>query len=274
MKKCQHCNQTFDDDTMFCHDDGNPLIKFFDGKPSRTVIPLQNNPPDFEIPTQIISRTVPPSSPPFVVSPPIVKDNSKWLYALIGGLIALIIAMGIGFLFLRNTGDEKETAKTSKKSEKTKKEDKEDEEAESSPSPEIKSEKPLPIKSKMPENSMTEMNANVYSGNKMSPKKDDFRLSRNFNQTFSGAMGADSVSMRLKRSGSSLGGRVFSRRSATEITVSGSIDNVGYFRMNEFSDIGVNTGFYSGYISPDGTMNGIWTTPEGDKPRSMYLQAK
>jgi len=113
---------------------------------------------------------------------------------------------------------------------------------------------------------------NTFPG-ESNTRKSDTSLTRNFTRTYSGTADNDGISMQLRRSGSSLSGKVFSRRSVTDISVSGSISDDGYFEMNEHSDIGEQTGIYSGRISDDGTMSGTWTKPDGSKSRRFFLRS-
>lgn len=275
MKKCPSCNQLFEDDNLFCVDDGTTLVAGSDLSQSRLVVSLEDNPPSSEIPTQVVPHPAAPADysrpagPPPAVSP----DNSKYLYAVIGALIAVIAAMGIWFFALRGPA-EKETVKTADQSEKPKNENRSVESFASNQN----SAAPVNIPAKNIEKPQanTEVGDNRAANlpaEKQNPAKINFSLKRNFDQTFRGTADDDGISMQLRRSGDSLNGRVFSRRSATDITVSGRIYDDGSFEMNEYSDIGVQTGIYQGRISPDGTMTGTWTKPDGSKPRPVFLRA-
>lgn len=247
---------TFDDDNAFCTEDGTTLELYFVAgqSPSRFSVSLEQPTQVVECPPQIIAP--PQWSPPREHAP----DNSKWLYLIIGGLIAIVITMGGGFLLLRE-GDNKEVANSNRADEKATNS--------SSVSSNLNS-KMINEAINAPANRpATNTNVPIESNAKMN----NASLARNFDRTYSGTADNDGISMELRRNGSSLSGNVFSRRSATDITVSGSVADDGSFEMNEYSDIGVNTGIYRGRINTDGTMNGTWSKPDGSKPRSFSLRA-
>ncbi|MBK8813692.1 MAG: hypothetical protein IPN69_23585 [Acidobacteria bacterium] len=255
MRTCPKCGQVFYDDNDFCVDDGMPLVAAFDVSQSRMVVPLESV-PSREVPTQF-ALPVQPHAPP--------AANNSLLYAVIGMLAVIIV--GMGAYFYGSKSGEHETVRQTQ--------------IESSPAADVS---PPAANAASPTVKPAANNPSTYAMNvaaadnrpamNTAPLPSGFRLTRNFNQTFGGTADNDSITMRLQRSGSSLGGRVFSRRSSTEITVSGSIGNDGWFEMNEYSDINVVTGVYSGRIGQDGSMSGTWTRPDGSKPRSFYLTAK
>jgi len=210
-----------------------------------------------EQPTQVVER------PPQIIAPPqsfpqreYARDNSKWLYLIIGGLIAIVITMGAGFFLLRNDNKE-DVANSNRADEKTTNS--------SNQNRKIINEPVSTPANRPPPNA----NVPIESNSKMNNPS----LSRSFNRTYSGTADNDGISMELRRNGSSLSGKVFSRRSVTDISVSGNIDDDGSFEMNEYSDIGVNTGVYRGRINADGTMNGTWSKPDGSKSRPFSLRA-
>lgn len=280
MKKCPLCNEMSGDDNLFCVNDGATLVPAFEISQSRMVISLENYPPTPELPTQFVSSPKPRKDIP--------KENSKFLYGVIGALVTIILLMGASFIFLRNINDqqiaaqvkpnEKEIAQFGNQLEKSKSENNT---ANSSANQNTgqpvynmanSKEKPAP---KVNQNSNMSWSGNMganWSSNTNS-SSNYFPLTRNFNRTYRGTADNDGITMQLKRSGSLLSGRVFSRRSATEISVSGNIDGDGYFEMSEYSDIGVTTGVYQGRVNTDGTLTGTWTKPDGSKPRPVYLRA-
>lgn len=268
MKKCPNCQQAFNADEIFCVADGTPLVfAQAENEPSRFYVSLEEPPPPIAPP--VINYPLPQT-------PPGSADSSKQVYQLaIGGMLAIMLAMTAGF-FVLTRKSEKDSSQFLSQTANT-----------ASPSPTAatnqSSDTPANLSAKTGKRE-TKANtgaANYPAGNypagnsytSANTAPGGFRLTRNFVRTFSGAADSDNLSMRLERSGTSLSGRVFSRRSATEITVSGTIDNSGYFQMSEYSDIGVMTGSYGGRISPDGTMTGTWTKPDGTKPRSFFMRA-
>jgi len=274
MKKCPNCQQLFNSDEIFCVADGAPLAFVQQSEPSRFYVSLEEPPPIAQPPL---------FKPPLPAAATVAADSSKPVYYLaVGGMLAIIMAMTAGFFALRRTG-EKETAQFLNQTGNT---------AIASPTAATNQTADTPSNLSL-KTAKREPKANTGAGNypagnsytasnsypagnsysSVNSASGGFRLTRNFVRTFSGAADNDSVSMRLERSGTSLTGRVFSRRSATEITVSGSIDSSGYFQMSEYSDVGVMTGSYGGRINPDGTMTGTWTKPDGTKPRSFFMRA-
>ncbi len=261
MKRCPNCNLTFDDDNAFCTEDGTTLELHVvaEHAPSRFSVSLEQ-------PTQVVERPAQIFAPPQAFPMPgAAPDNSKWLYLIIGGLIAIVITMGAGFLLLRDDNKKEDGVnlnRSNRANERT------TESSTISPNANGKSlDEPIDAATNRP---ITAANIMPTDGNS---KRSEALLSRNFTRTYSGTADNDGISMELRRSGSSLGGRVFSRRSATDISVSGNIDDNGAFEMNEYSDIGVNTGVYRGRINTDGTMNGTWSKPDGSKPRPFFLRA-
>lgn len=281
MKKCPLCNEMSGDDNLFCVNDGVTLVPAFEVSQSRMVISLENNPPAPELPTRFVSPPKPPTGIP--------KDNSKFLYSVIGALTTIILLMGIGFIFLRNINDgeivaqvkpnDKETTQISNQPEKSKSENNTtnfsstNQNAAQPVSNTANSKEKFAPKPNQNSNMSWSGNTGANWSSNTNSSGNNFPMARNFNRTYRGTADNDGITMQLKRSGSSLSGRVLSRRSATEISVSGNIDGDGYFEMSEYSDIGVTTGIYQGRINTDGTLTGTWTKPDGSKPRPVYLRA-
>lgn len=259
MKKCPNCNQVFSADEAFCVECGTPLLTHFDSGQSSSGFSVS-----LEQPTQMVSRPYQPAPfPPSSVA--LTKaDNSKWLYVVIGIMTAIIVGMG-GYFLISRAPNEKETAVSVNQTEEKPISEN------NSPSNKKSTKTPMPTATSMPTANKTIKLSNTPPLNSNTVKT-QFPLTRNFNRTYSGTIDNDGITMQLQRSGSTLSGKVFSRRSATDISVSGSIYDDGSFELGEFSDIGVMTGNYSGQINPDGTMTGTWTKPDGSKPRPLSLR--
>lgn len=253
MKKCPSCNRVFLADEAFCVECGTPLLTHFAGGQSSSGFSVS-----LEQPTQIVSRPFQPSPfPPSSVAPT-KAANSRWLYVVIGVMTAIIVGMGGYFLILRAPNEKETAVSVNRAEEKPNGEN-------NSPSNKKPTKTPMPTVNKPIKSSNTPpVNSNSV--------KTHFPLTGNFNRTYSGTIDNDGITMKLQRSGSTLSGKVFSRRSATDISVSGRIYDDGSFELGEFSDIGVMTGNYSGQINPDGTMTGIWSKPDGSKPRPLSLR--
>lgn len=84
MKKCPNCSLIFEDENDFCVADGGVLVTVYDNSSG-------------ELPTQVVSR---PAASPAVVAA--ADNNSNMLYGIIGGLVALVMAMGATFFFVLN----------------------------------------------------------------------------------------------------------------------------------------------------------------------------
>jgi len=84
MKKCPKCSLIFEDDNDFCIADGGALMPVYGA-----VSPNDNS--SRELPTQVVSR------PAAAASSRAADNNSKVLYGIIGGLVALVLTMGVTF---------------------------------------------------------------------------------------------------------------------------------------------------------------------------------
>jgi len=122
MKECPQCGRTFTEDNQFCLEDGTALLSA-DAMPTQsysgdipTVVvpkipptqyfeaPAQNQiPPQVQTPPQIIT-------PQFQVSPsaPQIQTNStgKWVFPLVGLLLAVILVLGFIIVFQLTKKDE------------------------------------------------------------------------------------------------------------------------------------------------------------------------
>jgi len=97
MKKCPNCHQTFSDDNSFCLNDGTTLQYVSETSQTPTLFQMPA-----EMPTQVIPR-----SP---VNTPTSSGIPGWLYAVLGAMAAIIIALGVAF-FITRTPAETENAK-------------------------------------------------------------------------------------------------------------------------------------------------------------------
>jgi hypothetical protein len=260
MKKCPNCSQIYPVAENFCADDGAVLIFERD----LDYIPVGQN-FSGEVPTQVVSRPSPLVTPNVIIAPNAPPDNSKLLYAVIVGLVAVILAMGAGFLMWREPSQPERAANSQKSASNQKSED----EAKSNQS--NKSEKSFaPANVAKP---ISKPADNKPADNRAPDNKAPASISsRRFQRNYQGTVDNDGIAMYLTRNGSSLNGKVYSRNSSTEITVEGYIDEDGYFEMEEMSDIGVVTGIYRGHLESDNTINGTWSKPNGDKSRPLYLR--
>ena len=112
MKKCPICNQTFTDDNVFCMNDGTTLLLVSDTGANPFVIPTADNQT-----TQVVSH---PQISAQIPVQPAPKDNSKWLFLIIGILLTAVAAMGAYVFVGRGEKDEKkETANQNAKTENT-----------------------------------------------------------------------------------------------------------------------------------------------------------
>ncbi len=99
MKKCPNCHQMFSDDNSFCLNDGTTLQYASEASQTPTLFQTSDS-----APTQFIPR------------PSVNTSNSSsgvpgWLYAVLGAMTAIIVALGITF-FLTRAPAEKEIVKT------------------------------------------------------------------------------------------------------------------------------------------------------------------
>ncbi|CAN5217451.1 hypothetical protein BH10ACI1_BH10ACI1_30630 [soil metagenome] len=92
MKKCPNCDQLFDNDNVFCINDGTTLIATIETQQKVASFATFN-----DSPTQIVPYP-PMSAPP--------NSSSKWLFLIIGAMTATIVALAIGYFAPRNKMDE------------------------------------------------------------------------------------------------------------------------------------------------------------------------
>ncbi len=94
MKRCPQCNQTFDDGTDFCVDDGTRLVSPVNQGQSRVVVSWDEQSAIGEIPTQYVSI------PQQFATPQTTAGNPNWLYAVLGCLVAVIVMGGAYLVFV------------------------------------------------------------------------------------------------------------------------------------------------------------------------------
>jgi len=85
MKQCPSCQQLFEDDNLYCLEDGTPLLQLVETAPPAS-FPLSG-----EVPTQFIPR-------PVAVPQAAVEAQSKWLYLVIGVLATALVAVTLFFV--------------------------------------------------------------------------------------------------------------------------------------------------------------------------------
>ena len=249
MKRCPRCNQTFDDATDFCVDDGTPLVAY-------------NSFVSADVPTQFVGI---PNSPQQQVP----VESSKLLYGVIGGLIAIILSMGAYFLLIATSSDSNKAANSN--SDQANRSSANIPDGNNIGANSLNNFRPTPVTNI----ASTMANAANTATNTAMPVANVQRgpaLSRRFNSTFEGNVGDNGVEMDLQRNGSSLNGRVRPYDNSAEIYVEGSISDDGSFAMDEKSDIGVVTGAYRGRFNADGTVTGTWSKPDGEKTRTIFLR--
>lgn len=266
MKKCPNCNRIFPTDESFCVECGTPLITHFDGEHSFSGFSVS-----LEQPTQIVSRpthgqTIPPQ---FYPTPPpsnlsaVVKNDSKWLYVIIGALLAVVLGM-IGFFLISRGADEKALNENANW---TQVNSPDENKTPVNQNSSVAKTQLMAIRTPKPNNGV---NNSIVNDMPIVPKSDP--PPRSFNRNYYGTVGGDGSEMRLTRNGSSLGGKVVPQDRYADISVSGSIDDEGNFEMNEYSDINVITGVYRGRISGT-TINGTWSKPDGSRARRLFLRS-
>lgn len=97
MKRCPNCNQIFSDENIFCLDDGTSLLDVPNAGQAPTVSFTPESSPTLTIPRQTADTANSSGIP-------------GWLYAVLGAMAAIIIALGTAF-FMNRTPAEKETVK-------------------------------------------------------------------------------------------------------------------------------------------------------------------
>lgn len=93
-------------------------------------------------------------------------------------------------------------------------------------------------------------------------------LPQSFERNYSGSIGRFELTMFLKKEGNNLSG------SATTVktdTLSGSIENDGDFHLNGYENGRDFKGIWTGRISDDGSVSGTWTKPDGTKATGFSL---
>ncbi len=98
MKQCSQCLQRYDDDSEFCISDGSSLVSPGEKSQSRVVVSWDDQQLGNETPTQFVSI------PQNASNPQTSSNNTNLLYAVIGGLVAVIL-IGGAYLFLASFGE-------------------------------------------------------------------------------------------------------------------------------------------------------------------------
>lgn len=129
MKKCPKCKQIFSDDYAFCLEDGSTLFAIPEEDSAPTIdvkagdLETQVLPPNImETATTFETQTDPGnelSAPTVVMKKP--PTQTKWLYAIVGAMAAIIAVLAISFYFTRSktpdvvTTNSNQTAETNSK---------------------------------------------------------------------------------------------------------------------------------------------------------------
>lgn len=93
-----------------------------------------------------------------------------------------------------------------------------------------------------------------------------------FTKSYSGTLNNKyKIEMTLNKTGNSISGNYKYSRKENSLKISGTIDNVGNFTINEFNDNGSMTGIFKGQLT-DNKAFGQWSIPDGSKtmPFSIY----
>lgn len=259
MNQCPACHTVFPPDDVFCPNDGATLTVHSAADAGRVVISWDDE-PRYEVPTQVVQT--PRSSTG--------NGTPAWMYAFTGALAATAL-MGGAILFYQMSRDQPiEPQRTA--------------------SGNAPSNVP-PATTNSVQNSahaaQSAANAVANAANAMAnaantaanaplpPRYAPPRPSaRQFSETYVGNVGDNGVEMDLRRSGTTLTGTVRPYGNSADIYVNGYIDDDGSFSMDETSDIGVVTGVYRGWLHSDGTINGSWAKPGGDRSRSISLRRR
>lgn len=258
MKHCPQCQRLYDDETVFCVEDGSSLVLQAEADPNRFVVSLGKAESSEEIQTRYVRI---PTQQPIPVR---VPENQNWLYGVIGGLAAIVIMGGI-YLLLMVSGEkdranarvETPAATANATSNNV------------SNAPTLESGRnyfPANIATNTPRPAVNVPPTNAMYQNPTSESR--------FRRMYAGTVDNNGISMDLERNGSSLTGKVRPNGRYADIYVSGNIGDDGSFQMDEKSDIGVVTGIYRGRLNGDGTMTGTWSKPGGDKTRPLFLRRK
>lgn len=98
MKRCPNCNQMFSDENIFCLNDGTSLLDVSNSGQAPTVFLTPESSPTLFVPRPAADISHSSSGIP------------GWLYAVLGAMAAIIIALGAAF-FVTRAPAEKEIAK-------------------------------------------------------------------------------------------------------------------------------------------------------------------
>jgi len=90
-----------------------------------------------------------------------------------------------------------------------------------------------------------------------------------FDRQYTGTIGAQGLSMNLKREGGTLTGSAVTSKTDT---LSGTIQDNGDFSADAYPVGKAATGIFSGHISEDGSIKGKWTDRQGGKETAFQVQ--
>jgi hypothetical protein len=92
-----------------------------------------------------------------------------------------------------------------------------------------------------------------------------------FTKNFRGYVSSVYVEVEIKRSGNILIGII--NESGRQIELTGTVDENGFFKLDELDDYGAKTGIYRGKFNLENEMEGNWSLPNGTKQRSFLWSA-
>lgn len=255
MKQCPRCGHLNDDATDFCIDDGTRLVSTGNQGQSRVVVSWDDQLSVEEIPTQYVSIPQQPAK--------ISSSTPNWLYVLTGGLVAVVLMGGAILVYLLSRDQPVDQQRTTANV------------TSNVPSAGMANSTQNPTNAAQPGANAMANAANTAANAPVAPRNaPPRRPARQFSATYVGNIGDNGVEMDLRRNGTTLSGTVRPYGNSADIYVNGYIDDDGSFSMDETSDIGVVTGVYRGWLRSDGTINGSWSKPGGDRSRSISLRRR
>jgi hypothetical protein len=90
-----------------------------------------------------------------------------------------------------------------------------------------------------------------------------------FHRTYKGKIGGKyAITMDLTKSGNELKGSYKYAGKHGTLTLQGTVDDAGAFKLAEYNDAGAQTGSFSGTLSGD-SIAGEWSSPDGGKTLSF-----
>lgn len=234
MKICPQCNKQYNDDDLFCAEDGNSLIE--EGEEQETVtIPRfgfkpasardQPPPPDPQPePAPVYGDTI-TFKPPVFKTPesgnrPTDRPNRTGIFVFAAGAIILaLVLIGVYGLGSGPKGD----------------------------------------------------NTNSDSKPTFTPTAKALNLPGTFDRQYSGTIAGQTLTMNLIKNGGSLTGTASTTKTDT---LSGTIQDNGDFSVDAIPIGKSATGIFSGRIYDDGSIKGKWTDRQGGKESPFQVQQK